>query len=124
MCSSDLGLADTLAQELKPLGINVTIVEPGPSVTNFVKNFDRDAVEISDYDQTVREALNSMGSMPPQAFNRADSVAGAIIAAVDGPEPPLRLATGSVAVNSIRTSLQSRLADLDAWEGVSVGVDG
>ncbi|CDO87933.1 cis-2,3-dihydrobiphenyl-2,3-diol dehydrogenase [Mycobacterium triplex] len=117
------GLSDGLYEELKPLGIHVTMVEPGPSETGFRGNLDR-APEIADYDQTVREALKAIRELPPEHFNLPEPIATAILAAVDADEPPLRLATGSVAVNTIRKTLQSRLANLEAWEAVSVAVDG
>jgi NAD(P)-dependent dehydrogenase (short-subunit alcohol dehydrogenase family) len=117
------GLADGLSQELKPLGIHVTMVEPAPSATGFRGNLDR-APEIADYDQTVREGLKAIQALPPEHFNLPGPIATAILAAVDAEEPPLRLATGSVAVSTIRKTLQARLANLDAWEAVSVAVDG
>jgi NAD(P)-dependent dehydrogenase (short-subunit alcohol dehydrogenase family) len=117
------GLSEGLYEELKPLGIHMTIVEPGPSDTGFRGSLDR-APEIADYDQTVREALKAIQALPEEHFNLPGPIATAILAAVDADEPPLRLATGSVAVNTIRKSLQSRLANLEAWEAVSVAVDG
>jgi NAD(P)-dependent dehydrogenase (short-subunit alcohol dehydrogenase family) len=116
------GLGDGLHQELKPLGIHVTMVEPAPSATGFRDNLDR-APEIADYDQTVREALKAIRATGPEHYNLAGPIATAILAAVDAEEPPLRLATGSVAVNTIRKALKSRLANLEAWEAVSVAVD-
>jgi NAD(P)-dependent dehydrogenase (short-subunit alcohol dehydrogenase family) len=117
------GLSDGLYQELKPLGIHVTMVEPAPSATGFRDNLDR-APEIADYDQTVREALKAVRAKGPEHYNVPESIATAILAAVDAEEPPLRLATGSVAVNTIRKALQARLANLEAWEAVSIAVDG
>jgi NAD(P)-dependent dehydrogenase (short-subunit alcohol dehydrogenase family) len=117
------GLTDGLHYELSPLGIQVTIVEPAPSATGFRDNVDRDAVEIADYDQTVREARKIIEATPPEHFNTSGPIATAILAAVDAEDPPLRLATGSVAVNTIRKNLQKRLANLEAWEAVSVAVD-
>lgn len=117
------GLSDGLYEELKPFGIHVTMVEPAPSQTGFRGNIER-APEIADYDQTVRKALKALQALPDEHFNLPEPIATAILAAVDADEPPLRLATGSVAVNTIRKALQSRLANLEAWEAVSIAVDG
>lgn len=116
------GLTDALVGELAPLGIRVTLVEPGPTATAFLDSLDL-AEEIGDYDQTVREVQKSIGELPPSAFNAPAGVASAIIAAVDAETPPLRLATGSYAVAEMRTALTARLAELDAWEAVSNSVD-
>ena len=78
---------------------------------------------ITDYDQTVREVLKVVGGLPPSAFNEADAVVAAILTAVDSDNPPLRLATGSQAVNDMRAALTARLAELEQWAPISNAVD-
>jgi NAD(P)-dependent dehydrogenase (short-subunit alcohol dehydrogenase family) len=117
------GLTDALAGELQPLGISVTLVEPGPTATAFLSNLDL-AGTIGDYDSTVREVQKSIGELPPTAFNAADRVAAAILAAVGAERPPLRLATGSYAVAEIRAALRRQLDELEAWEATAEAVDG
>ncbi|MCM3298341.1 SDR family NAD(P)-dependent oxidoreductase [Streptomyces pseudogriseolus] len=116
------GLTDALAGELAPLGIKVTLVEPGPTATAFLSALDV-ADTLPDYDPTVRTIQKSFGELPAEAFNAPDRVAAAILNAVDTEQPPLRLATGTTAVNEIRAALRTRLAELDTWEPVSSGVD-
>lgn len=115
------GLTDALVDELAPLGIQVTLVEPGPTATAFLDNLDV-AVASEDY-QVVRDVQKSIADLPPSAFNAPDRVAAAILAAVDAEQPPLRLATGSHAVTEIRAALNARLDQIAAWESLSVGVD-
>jgi hypothetical protein len=43
----------------------------------------------------------------------------AILAALDAPDPPLRLALGADAVDAIRAKHERLRADLDRWEAVS-----
>jgi NAD(P)-dependent dehydrogenase (short-subunit alcohol dehydrogenase family) len=117
------GIGDTLVDELTPLGIKVTMVEPGPSSTGFRDNLEWGG-QIDDYDQTVREGLKAIRALPEEHFNQAGPIATAILAAVDADEPPVRLATGSVAVNTVRKTLETRLANLQAWQDVSIAVDG
>jgi NAD(P)-dependent dehydrogenase (short-subunit alcohol dehydrogenase family) len=116
------GLTDALAAEVAPLGIRVTLVEPGPTATAFLDSLDL-ATTIDDYDQTVREVQREIGALPPSAFNTPDRVAAALIAAVDADTAPLRLATGGYAVGAMRAALTERLAQLDAWESLSHSVD-
>ena len=115
------GLTDALVGELAPLGIGVTLVEPGPTATAFGANLDV-AGTLADYDPTVRAAQKAIGELPPSAFDPPELVAAAVLAAVDADRPPLRLATGSTAVREIRAALQGRLAELDARAATSEAV--
>jgi len=115
------GLSDALVGELAPLGIGVTLVEPGPTATAFLDNLELTTTN-DDY-QIVRDVQQSIGELPPSAFNDPARVAAAILTAVDADHPPLRLATGTHAVTEIRTAISARLAELDAWEDTSVEVD-
>jgi NAD(P)-dependent dehydrogenase (short-subunit alcohol dehydrogenase family) len=116
------GLTDALVGEVAPLGIKVTLVEPGPTATAFLSNLDV-ATTDGDYDQTVREVQRAIGALPAEAFNAPERVATAILAAVDAEQPPLRLATGSAAARDMRTALQARLDELDTWAEVTNAVD-
>jgi short-subunit dehydrogenase len=116
------GLTDALVGEVAPLGIKVTLVEPGPTATAFLSNLDIAATD-RDYDQTVREVQRAIGALPAEAFNAPERVATAILAAVDAEQPPLRLATGSAAARDMRAALQARLDELDTWAEVTNAVD-
>jgi NAD(P)-dependent dehydrogenase (short-subunit alcohol dehydrogenase family) len=116
------GLTDALAGELAPLGIHVTLVQPGSTATSFLANLDfGDALD--DYDVSVRAVQKSLGEMPADAFSAPAAVARAVLAATDAETPPLRLALGGQAERDMRTALQARLADLDAWAELTRGVD-
>ncbi len=116
------GLTDALVGELEPLGIKVTLVEPGPTATAFVSNL-HVTDTMDDYDQTVRVVQKSNAQLPPEAFNAPERVAEAVLTAVDADRPPLRLATGSYAVEVMRAALQAQLDELDAWAATSKAVD-
>ncbi len=116
------GLTDALVGELEPLGVKVTLVEPGPTATAFVANLEV-ADRIADYDQTVREVQKAIGELPPEAFNTPERVAAAMLTAVDAERPPLRLATGATAVKEMSAALQSQLDEIEVWRTVSESVD-
>jgi len=115
------GLTDALVGELEPLGIRVTLVQPGPTATAFGANFGV-AGTLADYDPTVRAVQKALGELPPSGLDAPEQVAAAVLTAVDADRPPLRLATGSTAVREIRAALQGRLAELDAWAATSEAV--
>jgi NAD(P)-dependent dehydrogenase (short-subunit alcohol dehydrogenase family) len=107
------GLSDALAGEVAPLGIKVTIIEPGLVATPFLSNLDVATGAQADYDQTVRETQKEVAALPPSAFTPADRIAAGIRAAVTAPNPPLRLSVGADGAAQMRAALTTRLADLD-----------
>ncbi len=116
------GLSDALAAEVAPLGIKVTLVQPGMTATPFLSNLDV-AAGLDDYDPTVREVQKGIGELPPSAFSAAARIAEGIRTAVDSPNPPLRLALGTAGATGMRTALEARIADLDGWNRVTDAVD-
>lgn len=117
------GLTDALAGELAPLGIRVTLVQPGPTLTPFGANVQSASDTIAACDQTVREVAKTVAATPASALDSVDAVAAAILAAVDAERPPLRLATGSNGLEQMRSALRSRLDEQEAWRATSVAVD-
>ncbi|MFG3056373.1 SDR family NAD(P)-dependent oxidoreductase [Kitasatospora sp. NPDC048239] len=116
------GLSDALAAEVAPLGIKVTIIQPGMTATPFLSNLDV-AAGLDDYDRTVREVQKGIGELPPSAFSSAARIAEGIRTAVGSPNPPLRLALGASGATGMRTALEARTADLDEWNRVTAAVD-
>ncbi|MFI5533914.1 SDR family NAD(P)-dependent oxidoreductase [Kitasatospora sp. NPDC051853] len=116
------GLSDALAAEVGPLGIKVTLIQPGMTATPFLANLDV-AAGLDDYDQTVRQVHKAIGEMPASAFSDAARIAGGIRNVVDSPNPPLRLALGASSAAGLRPALEARLADLDGWLYVTEAVD-
>lgn len=117
------GLSEALAQEVSPLGIRVTIIEPGPFRTNFAGESITKVPAMEDYAATVgkrRQQVEAIDGKQPGDPNRA---AQAMIQVVEDPNPPLRLVLGKSAVQSIRGKLESVAQELDAWESISVGTD-
>lgn len=116
------GLSDALAAETAPLGIKVTLVQPGPTATAFLDNLDF-AAPNGDYDQTVREVLTTISALPAQAFSDPARITASIRDAVASDEPPLRLALGISSATDMRSALNARLADLDSWAQLTTAVD-
>jgi NAD(P)-dependent dehydrogenase (short-subunit alcohol dehydrogenase family) len=112
------GMSEALADEVRPLGIKVLIVEPGAFRTGFFAAASESG-QIADYSATVgrtrRMVQDSDGLQPGDPAKAA----AAIIAAINAPETPLRLPLGDDAVDAISGHLDGVRAELSAWEKVA-----
>jgi NAD(P)-dependent dehydrogenase (short-subunit alcohol dehydrogenase family) len=115
------GMSEALAGEVKPLGIRVTIVEPGPFRTDFAGRSMVFSDPIDDYRETAAKHIRArFSSQDGQQPNDPARAADAIFKLVDTEDSPLRLPLGPEAVGAIRKKLEKQLADLAAWEAIAV----
>ncbi|MGA8705920.1 MAG: oxidoreductase [Steroidobacteraceae bacterium] len=115
------GLSEALAGEVGPLGIRVTIVEPGGFRTDFAgRSIGRSQRVVADYADTKAAKVRAMLDQyhGHQAGDPAKA-AKAILQLVDSPAPPLRLALGPDALAWLRSRLADVSKDYDAWQAVS-----
>jgi NAD(P)-dependent dehydrogenase (short-subunit alcohol dehydrogenase family) len=118
-------LSESLAAELAPLGVRLTIIEPGAFRTDFLspRSLQRAARSIGDYAASSGQVLQRMRRMDGVQLGDPELAAQAILAVVDSPEPPLRLLLGSDALQRARLKLARQCADIDRWEDLTVGTD-
>ncbi|AMW14057.1 short-chain dehydrogenase/reductase [Streptomyces qaidamensis] len=116
------GFCETVAREIAPFGIGLTIVEPGATPTGFAGALDTAPV-MPEYVNTpageVRRAIAS-GDFPLP--NDPHRIAQAMIDLVDSADAPLRLPLGSDTFEDVRASLVARLAEHDAHRDIALGV--
>jgi NAD(P)-dependent dehydrogenase (short-subunit alcohol dehydrogenase family) len=113
------GLSDALADEVAPLGIQTLIVEPGSFRTGLLGTGMHSSREIGAYAGTVGKTRAYVEREDGGQQGDPRKAAAAVLAALDAPEPPRRLALGGDAVDNIRAAHERLRADLDAWEAVS-----
>ena len=118
------GLSESLAAEVRPLGLRVTIVQPGPFRTDFVsRSLERATRHIPDYDPSsgkFRRFLETMSGRQPGDPTKA---ADAIIAAVASENPPLRLVLGKYAIDKARRKLGSAAREIEAGSAAGLATD-
>jgi NAD(P)-dependent dehydrogenase (short-subunit alcohol dehydrogenase family) len=114
------GLSESLAAEVAPLGIGVTIVEPGAFRTNWSgPSMKQSPIHIDDYTETAgkrRDAtLATYGSQPGDPARAAE----AIVTVLGADEPPLRLLLGTAALEVARGKIEALRSDFARWEELS-----
>jgi NAD(P)-dependent dehydrogenase (short-subunit alcohol dehydrogenase family) len=109
-------LSETLATELAPLGIRVLIIEPGAFRTGVLGTRTRRAREMPAYAETAGATRAAIAALAGAEPGDPRKLAAAVLAAVDTPEAPLRLALGTDAVEAIRAAQDRRRTDLESWE--------
>lgn len=118
------GLSEALATECAPLGIKVTIVEPGPFRTDWAgRSLKVPTTAIAAYADTAgarRAAIQGYSGQQPGDPVRA---AQAIITATETAEPPLHLVLGKVAFEQVQAKLDGFARELQEWRALSLGTD-
>jgi len=119
------GISQSLAREVAPLGIRVTLVEPSAFRTDFLSEHSirRSASRLQDYTGTAGAAHERLAEMAGKQPGDPARAAAAIIQAVDSPKPPLHLILGSDAYHRTRQMLDAYSAELETWKAVSIGAD-
>ena len=118
------GLSEALAKEVEPLGLHVTVVEPGPFRTDWAGRSlktPRNAIEAYAKTAGARRAQIS-GYSGKQAGDPARAAA-AIIRLAESPAPPMNLVLGKDGLKRVREKFEKFSDSLREWETVTVGAD-
>ena len=118
------GWSDALAAEVKPLGIKVTCVEPGPFRTDFAGRSLRQTPNlIADYAATagarLKGTVEGSGRQPGNPVRAAE----AMVQISELPNPPRHLVLGAFGVETVSNQLKANLAEIEAWRDTSLGTD-
>ena len=118
------GISETLAKEVKGLGIAVTAVAPGSFRTDWAgRSMVRSARSISDYDTLFDPIRQSRIDKSGKQLGDPDEAAAAILTLVDMPEPPQHLLLGSDALGMVRAKLDAVQASLARHEELTRSTD-
>lgn len=108
------GFSEALAQEVEPIGIKVSIIEPGPFRTNFAGDRLREADKlIDDYSETAGAFRSKLKGVDGKQEGDPIKASKAIINLVNSENPTLRLPLGKVALMTIGMKLDSVKSDLE-----------
>src|SRR5579872_3366745 len=117
------GFSEVLSREASPLGIKVTIVEPGGFRTDFAGSSTKLSEGRPEYDQTVGATARFQRDYNGKQPGDPKKAAAAIVQLTQAEKPPLRLLLGTDAYQGVENNDVARLEEARAWKDLSLSTD-
>lgn len=118
------GIAGALADEVGPLGIHVTALEPGAFRTDWAgRSMRRVASQISDYSSILGPVRERRRQASGNQLGNPVLAAQALLAILDTPQPPRHLILGSDALRLVADARATFDAETEAWAELSRSTD-
>ncbi|MEV5149713.1 oxidoreductase [Streptomyces sp. NPDC052727] len=118
------GIAATLAQEVAPLGIHVTAIEPGSFRTDWAgRSMHRVESTIADYDKIFSATRERRLAMSGHQLGNPAQAGRALLAVVEAENPPTHLILGSDALRLVADARSAFDAETAAWSELSKSTD-
>ncbi|SCY74774.1 SDR family oxidoreductase [Pseudomonas sp. NFACC37-1] len=117
------GFVESVAQEVAPFGIQFTLVEPGPTRTNFAAALISPPV-MAEYEQTpAGEVRRAVASDAFPLTGDPQKMAKAMLGIAEAEPAPKRLLLGSGAYGRVHAALSQRVAELEQYKEIAMSTE-
>jgi len=117
------GFSQSLAQEVAPFGIHVTLIEPGGFSTDWAGSSSKRSEPLPDYKE-VHEEADRLRSRRVSEPGDPKASAAAVLKIVDAEKPPLRIFFGQLPLQLAKADYESRINTWEEWQPVSIEAQG
>ncbi|CAK4828140.1 unnamed protein product [Aphanomyces euteiches] len=119
------GISESLAQEVAPFNIHVTLIEPSGFRTDWGgrSSVKTDTVIPELKESFVGKMLNAVQQSGGQEAGDPSKAAEAVIKIVEADNPPLRLLLGEAAYKSAKHKFTNLLASIEEWKEITINAD-
>ena len=118
------GISETLAKEVKGLGIHVTAVAPGSFRTDWAgRSMVRSGRSIADYDSVFDPIRKAREEKSGHQAGDPIKAAEVLLKLLATENPPVHLLLGSDALKLVREKIDSLASEITAWEDVTLSTD-
>ena len=112
------GFSQSLAQEVAPFGVHVTLIEPGGFDTDWSGPSANRADRLPAYAE-IHAAADAERSKRAAYQGDPTASAAALLKVVDAEEPPLRVFFGALPLQLAKADYESRLRNWEQWQPVA-----
>jgi NAD(P)-dependent dehydrogenase (short-subunit alcohol dehydrogenase family) len=118
------GILESLAKEVRGLGIRVTAIAPGSFRTDWAgRSMVRTERSIPDYDEVMNPQREHRHAADGKQLGDPDKAAEAVLSVVDAPAPPVHLVLGSDALRLVTNGRKDVDEEIARWADLSRSTD-
>ncbi|MFE4074414.1 oxidoreductase [Peribacillus sp. YIM B13477] len=120
------GFSQSIAEELAPFGVYVTVVSPGFFRTDFLdlSSVKYSKAGISDYSEALAEFRDFHDNRNHTQVGDPAKLAYVVLQLVQVEKPPVSFVAGTDAVDWAKSVVNQKKEQLDEWHALSISTDG
>ncbi|WP_084105623.1 oxidoreductase [Demequina sp. NBRC 110056] len=117
------GFMEALCKEVGHLGIQVTTVEPGPVLSQWIPSGGKVHDIQPDYAEVMEPYWERIDGLPGKQPGDPDALARAMLEVAAMEHPPLHLLAGRHAITQGRAKAEALSAEIEQWEELGLSID-